>query len=453
MATAFSAAVDGLSVLGLQEALVRRQNEEKTLYATAFTIQLGRSLLTAIILILCAPLAAAWFKEPRLVPVLFVLAGAATITGLENVGIIEFRRALRFDIQFKLLLWPRLFQLVATIAAAIELRSYWALLIGTIVLKVARTALTYIIHPYRPKLQVAGWRELAGFSFWTWATGLASLIWDRCDPFVLGPRLGSQVLGIYLIGGEIALLPMTEVIGPAAEALFAGFSAAQKDGVSSVHQAPRVVATMLLVLIPIIIAISCASGDLVIGLLGVRWHEAQPVIAILTWACICSPFSWVCSVVMVANNHVKANFAANLAVSLIKLVVLIIAIAFTTRIDLIAALAALCVAIESLTFVFVLQRATGVSFHSVRGGLFRILVAGVLTLAVLAWLGIGWKNPVSVGLLPLLHAFYIGLICLAIYTTAIVMTWRISGGAEGPESWLLEISGKRMPFLSRIFSS
>lgn len=352
MATAFSAAVDGLSTLGLQEALVRRQSEETELYATAFTIQLGRSILTAVILALCAPFAAAWFGEPRLVSVVFVLAFATVVSGLENVGVIEFRRTLRYGIQFQLLLWPRLLQVMATVAAAFELRSYWALLIGTLVLKASRTILTYVVHPYRPGFQLAGWRELAGFSFWTWATALASLIWDRCDPFLLGPRLGSKMLGIYLLGGEIALLPVTEVIGPAAEALFAGFSAAQAKGVSSVKEGPRVAVVLLLFLIPVIIAISCASGDLAVGLLGTKWAQTQPVIAILTWACVCSPFSWVCSVVMVANNHVKANFAGNLAVSLFKLAVLILAIHFTTRIDLIAASAAICVAIESYIYFY-----------------------------------------------------------------------------------------------------
>jgi len=46
---AFSGSIDALSILGLQDALVRRRAEGKEIYDTAFTLQLIRALLTSAI--------------------------------------------------------------------------------------------------------------------------------------------------------------------------------------------------------------------------------------------------------------------------------------------------------------------------------------------------------------------------------------------------------------------
>ena len=200
MASAFIAAVDSLSQLGVQQALIRHPEDSSKLYDAAFTIQLGRAVITAILIVACAPWAAEWFHEPRLVAVLMVLAGTVVMGGFENIGIIEFRREIRFDIQFRLLLIPRVVQVLTTIPAALILHSYWALMVGVVCSKAAWIIMNYIAHPYRPKLRLTGWRHLAGFSFWIWATSLASLVWERCDPFVLGPHLGPAPVWVVICG-------------------------------------------------------------------------------------------------------------------------------------------------------------------------------------------------------------------------------------------------------------
>jgi lipopolysaccharide exporter len=108
MATTFAFGIEAISQLGLQEALVRRREEGLDLHHTAFTLQVGRALTTGLMIAAAAPAAGWWFSEPRLVTVVLVLAGLTVLNGLENVGIVEYRRAMRFDVQFKLMSAPRL---------------------------------------------------------------------------------------------------------------------------------------------------------------------------------------------------------------------------------------------------------------------------------------------------------------------------------------------------------
>ena len=447
MASTFAAVVDALSQLGLQDALVRHPANDRQLFDTAFTLQVARAVMTSSIVALGAPVAAWWFNEPRLIPLLLVLAAASLVSGFENIGMVEFRREMRFDVQFRLAVASRLLQLATTIPLAFAYRSYWALMAGIVVSNVSRTVMTYFAHPYRPSFRLAGWRELASFSFWTWATCVASIVWDRCDPFVLGPVVGPRLLGIYLVALEMATLPVTELIAPASDALFTGFASAQKQGASSVKLAPSVAGALLLIIAPVVTAISCASGYVVAALLGPKWAEAQPLIAILAWLCLFSPFSWVCSAVLVANGYVRRNFIGNVIVSAVKLAVLLIAVSLTHRLDIIAAATAVCVAIESTLFMLLLRGTGEVRLLDTAGPLVRAILAGGAATVALQQAGLAWQ-PISMPSLPaLLYCVLTGVIALLVFWPVDLLLWLVSGRPAGPEALLTAFTKRQVSAL------
>ena len=452
MATTFTAAVDALSQIGVQDALVRHLGDDRKLFDTGFTLQLGRALITGAIIAGAAPAASLWFNEPRLIPLLLVLAAASLVSGFENIGIVEFSRAMRFDVQFQLNSLPRLLQVAVTISMALLLKSYWALLAGIVVAKLARTVMSYWVHPYRPRLQIAGWRELAGFSFWTWAACIASLIWDRIDPFVLGPLIGPARLGLYLLALELAVLPVSEFVEPAAYALFAGFARAQKQSGSSIHHAPLVTAMLVMCIAPFTITISCASGYVVAALLGPKWAAASTLVAIMAWLCLFSPMSYVCNAVLVANGYVRRNFIGKVIASVVKLVVLLIAVSLTERLDLIAAAVVMCVTIESCAFMLLLMGTDAVRFGPMVGAIMRTLLAGLLVVLVLYQAGLAW-NEASVPILQaFLHGSVIGVVVITLYGALILALWFLAGRPVGAETRLFELAGRFIPPVMLRFS-
>jgi O-antigen/teichoic acid export membrane protein len=442
MATIFSSVVDSLSQLGLQDALVRHPKDGRALFDTAFTLQLFRALAIGAVLAASAPLASWWFNETRLIPVLLVLAALAAASGLENVGIAEFRREMRYDKQFALLLVPRLLQVAITIPLAFALQNYWALLIGIAVSRLARVVATYAVHPYRPKLRLAGWRELAGFSLWTWASSLAGVVWDRCDPVILGPVLGPAGLGLYLLAYETAILPVSELIAPAADALFAGFASAHKQASASTHTASSVAVTLLLGVAPLTIAISATSGYVVAALLGPKWQTAQPLIAILAWQCLFSPFSYVCTTLLVARGMVRLNFLGNVAAAAIRLLAILIVVSLTHRLDHIVLVITFIVAAEALIYIAMLRRAGDTGFRQIRGGLLRIALASAATVATGAVSGLGWQTVTMSALPALLHGVPIGCAVLAFFAVVDLLLWLLAGRPAGPETHLLDLVGQ-----------
>ena len=450
MATTFAAAVDSLSQIGLQEALVRHPANDRKLFNTAFTLQAGRAVITSGLVVLAAPAAAYWFNEPRIEAMLVVLAAASLVFGFENIGIIEFRREMRFDMQFRLLLIPRLLQLVTTIPLAIMTESYWALVLGTVVGKVSHTALTYVLHPYRPRLALAGWREFAGFSLWTWAACLSGLVWTRCDPFVLGPAIGPAQLGLYLLSFEVAILAVSELIAPAADALFAGFASAQKQGTNTLQQALTIASALLLLIMPTVIAISCASGYVVAALLGPRWGGAQPLIAILAWQCVFAPFSHVATAVLVANSHVRRNFLGVAVGAAVKLAALVTVISFTSRMDVIAVTIVVCVGVEAGALLLQLRATGEARMSSMVGGVTRAVLATAATVPVLHQVGFASQSVALSSVAALLYCALAGIVALVVFWTVVVLLWLASGRPAGPEALLLNLARTHLyPNLAR----
>ncbi len=432
LAAGFAAAFDALSEIGVQDALVRHPTADRDLYNTAFALQALRAALTAVLLALAAPLAAAWFNEPRLLPVLLVLAAVAGLVGLDNIATVEFRRALDYRWQVILLGAPRLLALVAVIPLALATRSYWALVAGTAVARLGQVALGYALHPWRPRPTLARWRELMGFSLWSWAAALANAAWTRSDPVILGTALGAGELGIYMLAAEIALLPVTELVEPAAEAVFTGAAAAENAGHDAARLIAPTVATLLVFILPLALAISAAAHQVAAVLFGPGWGGAGPVIAIGVWAGAFAPLSYVSNAVLVARGRLAVKTAALAASAVLRMQVVFIC-AHLGHLGAVAGGVVVVTAIEALLFAAPLMMDGGIGLRGERGGLLRLLGALILAVAALAATGFGWRPAGGPAIWELIAGALTGAAAIALFVACGLALWIIAGRPQGPE--------------------
>jgi O-antigen/teichoic acid export membrane protein len=184
-------------------------------------------------------------------------------------------------------------------------------------------------------------------------------------------------------------------------------------------------------------------------LLGQKWQEAQPLIAILTWMCLFSPFAWVSSVVMFANGRVRANFIGNLTVSILKLSILVVTVQFTSRLEWIACATVLCVVMEGTVYTVMLKSMSDIVLRDIAGSLFRILSATGLALAVLYELDLGWRTTAAPPFEALAHGLLIGAITAAVYVPAHLLMWKAAGQPEGSDSRFLELARDRIVIVRR----
>jgi len=441
MAMTFETSLLMMTAFPVLDALLRRPEADTHLHDAAFTIQIGRAILTALIIAAAAPIAAHWFAQPRLTALVLALAVLTAINGLSNIGIVEYQRELRFDVQFRLQALPAVLQLVATLGTAWLTHSYWALIVGLAVSRVGRVIMTYTVHPYRPRLSLHGWRQLVGFSFWLWLTSLAAMVWSQVDPFVIGPVFGSAGLGLYVLAVQVATLPTTELVEPISAVLFAGFAYAQRDKKSAAN--PLMVASALLLLLaPMALVISAGAGNVVAVLLGSKWLDAAPLVVLAASLCLFQPFIQVSRAAFIARGEVRGQFIIATVAAVVRAALVILA-ALSDSLTMVVVATVAASAINMLIYTRSLQPELRGRMGGLLAGMARIALAtGASALVVLA-LHLGWQ-PMVVGhrLHALLAIVNVGLIAMAVaatYVTVLFGLWFGFGRPNGPERTVLGV--------------
>ena len=108
MATLVIALADVLLDLGTNIALVRDPDATQEHYDTAWTLRLIQTALSTALIIAAAPLAADYFADARVQPVLQILAFSLLLGGLENIGIVAFHKHMQFGDEFRFLFARRI---------------------------------------------------------------------------------------------------------------------------------------------------------------------------------------------------------------------------------------------------------------------------------------------------------------------------------------------------------
>lgn len=282
MAMTIIAALDLLGAYNFETALIQNRNAERSHYDTAFTLNLLLALLKALLMALLAHPAAVFYGEPRLEAVMLALAAASVLQGLENIGIVDFQKELQFDREFRLSLYRRLAGFVVTMVAAWWLGSYWALIIGITAMRAVGVALSFGMHPYRPRLTLQRWRELFGYTKWLLLNNVLIFLNNRGADFVIGRVSGSHALGLYSVSYELANLPTTELVHPIQRAMFPGYSQLADDPPRLRQTFLDVLGLIAILTVPIGLLIGALAEPFVLTLLGSQWVAAVPLVQLLS---------------------------------------------------------------------------------------------------------------------------------------------------------------------------
>lgn len=281
MALSVAALVELVTLLGFDLALIRKQDVNREHFDTAWTLGLIFKAGAAVVIVAGAPYVASFYAEPRLTDVMYVYAAIAFISGLENIGVVAFRKELEFNLEFRFQLAKKLLAVGGTVALAIYFRSYWALAFGSLLSQIIGVVLSYAMHSYRPRFCVSAWRGMLGFSSWVVFNNFTIYVRDRGPDFLMGRFLGPQPLGAYRVANEIASLPTTELYMPIMRAVFPGFSKLVSDPNALKRAYVAAQGAVTAVTLPAAVAVTLFAETIVRLLLGPGWEIAVPLVEIL----------------------------------------------------------------------------------------------------------------------------------------------------------------------------
>jgi O-antigen/teichoic acid export membrane protein len=435
LATSFIAMLELMGAFSFDVALIRDQNASRQHYDTVWTITVLFALLTALILCLSARAVAAFYAEPRLEAVLYCLAAGTLVGGFANVGVVAFRKEMDFRKEFLYMTGRKLAAVSTTIPLAFLLQNYWALVTGMVVSVVAGVALSYCVHPFRPRFSVVHFRELFRFSKWLFLSNALVFLDRRACDFIIGKISGPQALGAYSIAFEIATLPVNELVAPINRAVIPGYAKLAGDIGLLRAEYLKVLALIALFALPVGVGIAAIADLIVPVVLGVKWAGATPLIQVLALYGTAHALNsnGVAIFVVTGNTRLPAALAA--ASVLVLLPTLVAATMAYGSLGATWGFLGVALLITPLTFWFVFRK-LGLTIQDFFGISWRPFCAS-LTMGAAVYL-------LSVQFLPYARGGMGGVVLLGatasgaiIYVFSVLVLWFLSGRPTGAEHAIL----------------
>jgi lipopolysaccharide exporter len=436
MAMSVYAVIELLSDFSVEVALVQNQNAEKRHYDTAWTFNVCFGVIATVVLSILAKPAALLFKEARLEDVVYVLAASMLIRGFQNIGLVDFQKKLQFNKDFIFMFSRRVVGFCATIGIAIWLRNYWAMVIGTLVGTAFSVVVSYIMHPFRPRIEFSASSELFNFSKWLLINNLLFFVLIRSSDFVIGRLAGARDLGFYKLSYELSNLPTTELIMPITRAVFPGFSQISYDLALLRKGFLDVVSLVALIGLPVGAGIVATAGLFVPVLLGDKWIETIPLIQLLA--------------IVGAINVMQGNIGSvYLALGKPRILTILMAVRVTILVPILiyftgkdgASGAAFAVLVGSFVAMpisyIVMFRTLGLRFSSFVPCVWRPLLSAIVMAIAVLWHFSIW--PAEVDEIGFAVVRLCGVVAggATVYFALLGAFWVLAGRPEGAESLVM----------------
>jgi lipopolysaccharide exporter len=427
-----------MSSFGVDLVLIRMPQARREHFDTAWTIGIIQGFAIAVVLVAIAPLAAVYFREPRVVLVLQVLACGVAVGGFSNIGIVLFRKELQFGREFNYTVARKVLSFVVTLSCALVWHNYWALLAGFVAGQLGTVVLSYLVHPMRPRWSLVAVRELWSVSQWMLLINVGNYLFERMDEFIVGRIGSSHQLGLYSVSSEISNLPTTELISPVARALLPGFAQLAKEPSRLVAAYVNTVGFVALMAIPAGAGIAAIAADLVTVLLGPKWTEAQPLIELLAYfGAVRAVYGGAGSLLVVIN---QVRFLA--AVTWVQVATFAIGAYYVGTLRGVTGVAEAKVAAAALYGVMLFGSvcwATSIRWRDIGSALWRPILASVF----MGYMIFRFHHAIFTAPLP--SALADACAGALTYTASVLLLWQFAGRPPGAERFLLETIRKRLP--------
>ncbi len=274
-------------------ALIQRTHPSEKHLNTAWVVNVIRGIVLSVILFFSSSLIADFFNEPRAKELLQFLSAFFILDGFKNIGIIYLKKELNFSRSEIYETAGVLTEVVVTIVAAFLLKSAWALVLGKVAGSLVLFVSSYIIHPFRPKLE-AGYRELKDlFSFGLWIQGgnVLSFITNYGDDTFVGRILGAKFLGFYQMAFQVVSFTEKMFLKTISPVIFPALSKL-KDNLSKFRKGfLRIFELRSAFMLPATMGLALLTPQIVSVVLGEKWMAIVPVLRILCFSKLVSSIS------------------------------------------------------------------------------------------------------------------------------------------------------------------
>ncbi|WP_133470518.1 lipopolysaccharide biosynthesis protein [Paraglaciecola marina] len=426
----------------VSQALIAIKNPTKAHFDTAFTINIIRTTLICLVLLVSAIPIANFYNEPKVTQILIIFSVAAFADGFINPKFVIFEKSLNFSYIFFTSVLSKLLATGASLAIAYYTQSYWALVIGSVITQLLNVIFTYYFLPYLPRFSLKKNKEILSFSVWVSLSHIINNINWKLDQLLIGKFFGTVTLGVYNIGNELASMPTRETTTPLNRALFPAFSQLLHKPERFTQAYLTSISIFYSILLPIGFGLVLVAEPMVLLALGEKWQGAILVIEILAGIYAVACITSVTKAIAMATGKTKIIFKRDVLFFIVKVVLSLgglyiygfFGLLYSKLLNLIFLLVYNFFLVRYLLNVGIVQQLT-------------VLCRPVLSVCVMYFTMLLLKSQLTFETTPLDLMIELSLLCTAgalTYCSCHFLIWIMQGKPQGIEQKLSGIVNKKL---------
>ena len=303
-----------LAEAGVSTAVVQKRELSERALSSLFWLGLGIGVLAAGALVVCSPLVAWVFAEPRLTPVVAWLSLGFVFLALGRIpnGLLE--RGFRFRELAYAELIASAVSGVLGIFLAYRGAGYFALVAQTLCSGLLNAVLRVAFARFRPRwvLDTSELKAVGVYS--SGVTAFAAInYWARnLDKALIGRGLGAAELGFYGRAYALMLYPLEGINGIINPSLHPLLSAMQGEPARMARAYLKIVRLVAILALPTMCVLGALAPEIVHTVWGKGWEPSVRVFAILCFVGSVQPIGATFGIVFLATNRTRMLAASGL---------------------------------------------------------------------------------------------------------------------------------------------
>ena len=296
---AMSVFVNLFKDMGLPTITIQNPEITNIQVSNLFWINAGMGFGFALLMVVAAPFVGWVYHEPRLIPMLVVMALTCLAGGLSSQHQALLKRSMRFKALAVIDVFSMLAGVSVAILAAMNDHAYWSLVYMHLAMAFATAVGTWWAcpwHPKRPRRRSGVRRMLKSGQHLTLTTFL-SYIGRNLDALLIGWSRGPNELGFYNKSYMLLLLPSLHINLPVSGVALSSLSRTQGELEQHRRHYTRIALLTTSLGMPLVSFLFVVADKAVLVILGQQWLPCVPIFRALSPTafidCLLITLTWV----------------------------------------------------------------------------------------------------------------------------------------------------------------
>lgn len=263
-----------MTQIGFGTAIIQSQDIRKEQVSAIFYINAAVNFMVSLAGYAVAPLAAGFFNQPKLIPLIRVLVWVIFINSFGFPQIL-LRKKLKFGGISFLEISTMLTANIVAVIIAIKGFGFWALAARAFLSQLLFAIGVWFIcdwFPGRPDFR--GVKRLFSFGLNMLGSKIFNYFSQNLAAIITGKFIGVETLGAFNIAYNLALVPAQKIQSILTAVLTPAFSALQANLINFRRKVFETLYSLGSILIPFMLGLSVIAPNFVVSLYGPKWKDA-----------------------------------------------------------------------------------------------------------------------------------------------------------------------------------